>query len=336
MFLSTGNPMLNLACSDRVDGGFGAGEFVYLVGDSTSGKSFLAATCLAEAAQDKRFDDYTFIYDDPEGGLQMDLRRFFGAKAAKRIRHRRVSGKVPCSNTIQEFYYNIDDAFEEGRPFIWIEDSFDALDSKEGLEKFADAKAAHRADKKITGSYGMQKAKVHSEYMRQVIGNLQKTNSILIGISQTRDKVDGIGYETKTRSGGKALRFYANLEIWSSVAKTLKKSLSGIDYDTGKIVHLQVKKNRHTGRNRAVDIPIYYDLGMDGMGSAINWLLEIGTWKKQGNTVITGLLAKEVPLVKLPAALEEAGVQGAVHALLQSEWNRINAGLASGRRPRYS
>ena len=58
-FLSTGCTLLNLACAGSRRGGFTVGHFTYLVGDSTSGKTFLALTCLAEAAEAisrERFD----------------------------------------------------------------------------------------------------------------------------------------------------------------------------------------------------------------------------------------------------------------------------------------
>jgi len=78
--------LLNLACTGNPNGGFFKGHYFQIVGDSTSGKTFLSLTCLAEANINKHFEDYRFIFDDGEGGALMDLTKFFGAGVADKNR----------------------------------------------------------------------------------------------------------------------------------------------------------------------------------------------------------------------------------------------------------
>ena len=84
-FLHTGSTLLNLACSGTINGGFPKGQFTYIVGDSSSGKTFFAKTCLAEASINPEFDDYRFIVDNAENSPTASTRKFFGVKVEERI-----------------------------------------------------------------------------------------------------------------------------------------------------------------------------------------------------------------------------------------------------------
>ena len=108
----------------------------------------------------------------------------------------------------------------------------DCLSSKEEADKFDQHKKAFRTGKKVPGSYGDGKAKKNSAGIRKLLSDLGKSDSILIIINQTRDNI-GFGFDKKTRSGGKALRFYATTEIWSSVVGKLKKNVRGKDRQQG-------------------------------------------------------------------------------------------------------
>jgi RecA/RadA recombinase len=247
-YLGSGSTLLNLACSDQVRGAFITGNYYFFVGDSASGKTFFALTCLAEASVNKEFDDYRFIYDNSEGGALMDIKKFFGSRVAERLEPPQLTeeDEPECSSTIEEFYFNVDDAIKEGKPFIYILDSMDCLSSKDEADKFVDTKTAHRKGNQTAGSYGDGKAKKNSANLRRLMAPLRKSNSILIIINQTRDNL-GFGFEKKTRSGGHALRFYACVEIWSSVKEKISKTVKGKKRQLGVRCKLNIKKNRITG-----------------------------------------------------------------------------------------
>jgi RecA/RadA recombinase len=265
--LSTGSTLLNLACSGKSYGGFPTGTYIFLVGDSTSGKSFLAMTCLAEAAKNPKFENYRFILDEPEQGILMDISRYFGKEVARRLE------RPEPSETVEDFYYRADTWLEQ--PCILILDSMDTLEAKADQDKFSDQKKAHEKGKEVAGSYGAAKAKLNSQCLRRLLPLLKKSGSILIIISQTRDAIGfGSMFQPKTRSGGRALRFYATLELWSSVRGKITEQIKAKKRQLGIQCQIEVKKNRLTGRERKVTIPILHSFGIDDIASCLNYLRE--------------------------------------------------------------
>src|SRR5437879_1564032 len=88
--LSTGSTLLNLACSGNYKGGFYAGNYYFLVGDSMSGKTWISLTCMAEATLNPRFKNHKLILDQPEvGGASMDIERYFGRQVVENLVTRR-------------------------------------------------------------------------------------------------------------------------------------------------------------------------------------------------------------------------------------------------------
>lgn len=340
LWLSSGSTLLNLACSGNPEGCFIAGHFYFLVGDSDSGKTFLALTCLAEASINPLFDNYRFIYDAPEGGALMDIKRFFGSGVASRLEapSKEKDGTPHHSGTIQEFYYHVDDALNAGRPCIYILDSQDCLTSKEEIEKFDKSKTAFRkgALKELAGSYGDGKAKVNSSHLRKLMTPLERTGSILIIINQTRDSFDM--FEKSTHSGGRSLKFYATLQLWSSCAGKLKRSIMGKERQLGVSCKVRVKKNRVNGRDRTVLIPIFHSYGIDDVGGMIDYLISEGVWKKSGSSVeVVGLgpsfdVASKEKLIK---KIEDDGLEDDLRELVTSTWQDIEKACEVERKARY-
>ena len=225
--LSTGSTLLNLACSGKSSGGFLKGHFYGLVGDSTSGKTFLAMNLFAEACCNDNFKDYRFIYDNSEDGCLMDIERLFGNKTVERVEPPSMdknNGKPLYSVCVEDFYYNVDDAVKIEKPFIYILDSMDSLSSVSEGSKFEEHKKASRAGTKAPGSYGDGKAKKNSEGLRKLLSPLTKSGSIVLILGQTRANIGGYG-EQKIRSGGSSLKFYNSTEIWLSVKGSVKKTV---------------------------------------------------------------------------------------------------------------
>lgn len=354
-FLSSGSTMLNLAVSNRIDCCFAKGKYHFIVGDSKSGKTFLSMTCLAEASKNKRFDKYRFIFDNVEEGADMDIAAFFGQDVAKRLEPPRGTKKDPVhSSKIEEFYYNLDAAFDDGRPFIYILDSMDGLSSKAEEEKHKEQKDAFFKGKDVAGSYGDGKAKVNSQKLRRARAKLKKTGSILIIISQTRDNIGfGAVYNPKTRSGGNVLRFYATTEWWSSCRGEIRKRVKGKDREVGVNIHIDLKKNRITGKEPAIDIPIYHDYGFDDVGSMINYLVEEkhwGTVKKEkvkgeekkegkggaGKTIVCPEWDCTLKYEDLITKIETEELEVELKMIVKKVWEEILQACETGRPRRYS
>ena len=337
-YLSTGSTLLNLACSGNVLGGFVKGKYFFLVGDSASGKTFLSLTCLAEASINPHFDDYRFIYDNVEGGALMNLQKFFGTKVVERLESpfEDEDGTPRNSETIEDFYFNVDDAVQEEKPFIYILDSMDALSSDAEWKKFGEKKTASRGGKEAKGDYGDGKAKMNSSSLRRVLAGIRDTKSILIIINQTRDNIKAGPFEPqKTRSGGHALKFYTTLEMWSSVRKKLTKSVRGITRQIGIVAKVTVKKNRLTGQERSIEIPIFHSYGMDDIESCIQYLLTEKHWKKTGGTIKAKEFEFEGTMGKLICKIEEEQLETKLRKIVDGVWKEIEELSKVQRKTRY-
>ena len=331
LLLSSGSTLVNLACSGTVDGAFPVGHYFFIPGDSMSGKTWLGMSCFAEAARDDRFAEYRLIYDPTANGALMDLERFFGKRAADRI-----EWMDPPSDTAQEFYYNVDDALEGGRPFIYVLDSQDSLSSEEEQEKFEETKKAHRKGKTTTGSYGDSKAKIHSANMRKLMTPLRKSGSILIVLSQTRDSFDQ--FKPAVYSGGRALLFYATMQLWCRVKERMKKTVRGKPRQLGVIIKVTVKKNRLTGRERAVEVPIFHSCGIDDVGSCVDYLIDEKTWTKTKNGFVEAVGLGPVINKRrgdLIRKIEEEDLTDDLRALVQRTWDEVERECEVVRKKRY-
>jgi hypothetical protein len=338
--LSTGSTLLNLAMTGDPQRGWVAGHYFLFVGDSDSGKSWFMHTALAEASINPKFNKYRLIYDNTEAKSLMDISRYFGDRLAARITAPRESNGGPVfSETTEEFYYHVDDALKDGRPFIYILDSQDSLTSNREAKKFGQLKAKARGKKIETsdGDYSDGKAKVHSSHMRQLIAPLAKQNSILIVVNQSRDSFDM--YNKDSFSGGRALKFYAVCQLWSSHGGKLQKVYRDKKRQLGIKSKIVIKKNHITGKQSEVVVPIYHSHGIDDVGCCIDWLLDEGVWTKNGSGVIkaTGIgPAIEAKYEALVHKIEEHKLEEDLRDLVGETWREIEEATAVNRKSRYS
>lgn len=335
--LSSGSTLLNLACSGRIRGCFVKGKYYLYVGDSSSGKTFLALTCLAEATINPEFDGYRLIYDNVEDGALMSMEKFFGRRVAERLRPPAGTKDEPrFSRTVKDLYFHIDDANKKGVPYIYVLDSMDGLGTEEDAEKFQEEKKAARKGKEVAGSYGMSKAKANSNYLHEALAGARDLGSIIIFISQTRDNIGfGSQFNPKTRSGGKSLKFYATLEIWTSVKEHIKWSVKGKNREVGIVSKVEVKKNRVNGRNRTVFVDLYHSSGIDDLGSCIAYLIEEGHWKGSDTKVRAPEFDWDGSIEGLVHSIEEEEREGELRKLVGQVWNDIEAKCEVKRKSRY-
>lgn len=337
--VSSGSTLLNLATTGKIDIGYECGTYNFFVGDSNSGKSVLAMYLLTEAANNPDFDHYRLIYDNVEDGIKMDMEHYFGRKVMERLEAPAVDSDMvekAYSATIEDFYFNLDDAFEAEKPFVYVLDSIDALDSEQNEKYFDSLKKALRKDTKAPGSYGDGKAKANSQGLRRVIPRLRDTGSILLVINQTRDKIDAMPFgEKRTRAGGRALSFYAQVEIWSSVRSKIKKEVAGKERVVGTLCEFKIKRSRYSGRELSVQVPIVLGAGLDDLGSMIDYLLEEKHWDKKGGKII----AKELDLVgdreTLIKYIEEECKEEELRGVVKQVWEDIEDKLETPRKKRY-
>jgi RecA/RadA recombinase len=332
--LSSGSVLLNLACTGSAKGAFVKGDYVFLVGDSMSGKTWLSMTCFAEAVRKKSFDQYAFIFDDVESGCKVDIEHYFGKKTKARLQ----APPLGTSETVQDFYANIVTALDKG-PCIYILDSMDALGSDEDVEaihRHAKAKAKNKTDDSA-GSYGTQKSRANSKNLKTIIRKLSKTGSILIIISQTRENIGfGAQFNPKTRSGGKALRFYANVEIWTSIKKTLTKTIRGKKRSIGVLTECAIKKNRWSGQTNKVEIPLFNSYGIDDIQSCISFLCEEGDWTESKGNISAPDFEYKGKLSRLVAKIETEDLHDVLADVVEETWKEIIEESRLKRKAKYS
>jgi len=329
----TGATMLNLACSDHIEGGWGVGKIVNVIGDSSSGKTMLAFTMFAELVMMKEFKDYHLIYDDVEQALEFDLERLFGKKMAKRIEAPTYdeAGVPVHSDLIQDFFAYIQKALDKKEPFVYVLDSFDALSSKQETDKVDKTLKAHLKGDKEAGSYNMDKPKLASQMLRVIKSKIKNTGSLVVIISQTRDNINPMSFEKKTRSGGRALKFYCSHEIWLAMAGQIKSKNRVI----GANVKAKVTKNKITGKRREVSFPVYYDYGVDSISSEIDFLIEEKYWKGKGNKIVAPEFELECSKGLLIRHIEEEGKEKELRQIVGQVWNEIEESLKLKRKGKY-
>lgn len=340
--LSTGSTLLNLACTGRPDVGYVPGNYYYFVGDTNSGKTFVTLTSMAEAAKNPSYDAYAFVFDNVEKGAQMNLGRYFGKKMAARLTSPCVRGGVPsCSDRVEDFYLNLDAAVSAS-PCIYVLDSADALSSTDEEKKFLELKKAAKKQpgedgEKVKGSYGDGKAKKNSAFLRQMLGPLDRTGSILIVIGQTRDNIDKFSFETRTRSGGRALSFYAQTEVWSSVRQKLTKEVRGEKRHIGNVCEFHVKRSRYTGHEARVQVPIYFTAGIDDVGSCVDYLVKEKHWGKaeKGGRISADDLEFTGSREALVHHIEDNNLEQAVRGLVAHVWMEVESESGVERKRRY-
>lgn len=339
LMLSTGSTLLNLAMTGTPDGGWVMGHYFLFVGDSDSGKTWFMHTALAEASIDERFDDYRLIYDNTEAKSLMDIGQYFGSKLVERIEPPRiVEGQPAFSESVEEFYFNVHDALEADRPFIYILDSQDSITSQRESSKFDKLKAKSRG-KKVEVSEGDMsdgKAKVHSSHLRKLIGPLSRTNSLLIVVNQSRDSFSL--FDKESYSGGRALKFYAVAQLWSHMAGRLTREYRGKKRQLGVRAKIAVRKNHITGRQSEVEVPIYHSAGIDDVGCCVDWLIDEKVWKKNRSGVIRATdigPVMEMQREKLIRAIEERNLEEDLYDLVAETWRDIERATAVRRKNKY-
>lgn len=336
--LSSGASLVNLACTGRAGIAFLPGHYYRLIGSSQSGKTALMLSTMAEATINPLYDEYNLIYDGPEYGALTILRKFYGAKFADRVRPPSARGP---SQTIEEYYYNLDDAISSGKPFIYGLDSMDAITSKSEITHFKKSKNAFLKGTKPPGTYGDGKAKKNSSGLRPIMPGLQSSGSILMVISQSRDNIEEFSFQKETASGGRALTFYATIQIWTSIVGSIKKQLPSKYGDrklkVAQICRFHIDKTRLTGQDRSVDIPIYPSFGIDDTGSMIDWLVDYGHWSKnRGKIEATEFSAGEdLDRENLVNWIEAGEKERELRLIVAETWNEVEAAVSIQRKARY-
>jgi len=340
--LHSGSTLINLACSGNPDWAMVSGGYYWMVGDSSSGKTVLTVGCLAEASINPAFDEYDLVFDNAEDGAMMNIEKFYGSRLAGRIQPpRMVDGMPVYSRTDSDFYFNLEDRIravkkKKGRPFIYLLDSMDSLDTYYAEDKFQDRKKEAEGGPKAAGDYGDGKAKTNSTHLRRVVADLRDTGSILIILSQTRDNINATMFQKKTTyAGGRALKFYAQWQLWSSIAGDINRTVNGNRRQVGITAKISIEKNRLSGKEWTVRIPIYWSHGIDDVGSCIEYLVTEKRFKESDGKLTAPDFDFSGKREVLIDQIEAESLEAQLRCIVTETWKTVERKCSVDRKSRY-
>ena len=247
------------------------GHIANIVGDKSSGKTLLAMEAIANFFL--AYDDGWVQYVEAEAAFDVDYAKALG------IPMDRVE-MVNDLDTVEAVFEDLS-GLSRKTPGLYIIDSLDAL---------SDEAEMGRAIR--DGSFGAAKAKKLSELFRRLVRKLSRQKICVLVISQVRDNIGAMFGEKHSRSGGKALDFYASQILWLAHLKTVKKTINEIERPTGIMVRARCKKNKISLPFRQCDFFLRFGFGIEDTESSQKFLQTVN---------------KSAP--KTPEALREAVIK---------------------------
>lgn len=254
------------------------GRILNLVGDKSSGKTFICNELIADAHY-RYGDKFKWMYADCERGYSFDTQTLYGFDIH--------TNESDTPTTVEEAYYCIDrfaKSLKDDEFGIYILDSLDALTSDEQDARAEERIKAIENDKEMKGTYGMGKAKYLSqEFFPQLCKTLENKHILLVIVSQIRDNTDMFSFEKYSRAGGKALDFYCHMVIWLATAKKIQVTGTdgAIKATLGGTNKLKVTKGKVPRPYRECFYTFMFDYGIDNIATGVDYLFDIRT--KQGD-----------------------------------------------------
>jgi len=247
-------------------GGYSLGHIVNIVGDKSTGKTLLAIEASANFAQ--KYDG-PITYNESEAAFDERYAALLGLPT-KRLRLVRNCSTV---EDVFEDMQRVIDKQPKGKPGLYILDSLDALSDRAELKRNLDE-----------GSYGMEKPKLMSRLFRQLVQQLASCRITVIIVSQVRSAI-GVKFGRKTtRSGGRALDFYASQIIYLAQKGALSRTARGQKRATGIVIKVKCDKSKVGLPFRDCEFPILFGFGIDDVAASLDWLGEVKGFAEAGLT----------------------------------------------------
>ena len=264
-FISTGATMLDVAISNRPNGGIAVGRITELTGLEGSGKSLIGAQMIANTQ--KRGGVGVLI--DTETAVNAEFFKAVGIDMNKLV--------YVQLQTVEEIFDAITTIIEEVRKDPKKRDKLVTI--------VVDSVAAASTKKEMEADFGKDgyatdKAIIISKAMRKITGLLGRERIALVFTNQLRQKMNAMAFSDPwTTSGGKAIAFHASTRLRLSL-------LGKISNSSGDVIGVKVKanvvKNRLGPPHRTAEFEIYFNRGIDDLGSWLKVLKENKMVKQAG------------------------------------------------------
>ena len=248
-FISTGSSILDLAISNRPNGGIAVGRITEINGLESSGKSLIGTHILAETQKKGGLA----VYIDTETSVSREWLETIGIDV-QNLLYLHVETVEDIFECIENIVTKIRES-DRDRLVTILVDSLAAASTKVEMEADFDK-----------DGWATAKAIVISKAMRKITQMVGRERVALVFTNQLRQKLGVMFGDPWTTSGGKALPFHASTRIRLKNMGQIKDNKKNI---LGMKCRAQIIKNRLGPPLRHADYDMYFESGIDNLGG---WL----------------------------------------------------------------
>lgn len=249
--ISTGSLGLDVALGV---GGLPRGRIVEIYGPESSGKTTLTLQVIAEAQR----KGGTCAFVDAEHALDPIYAEKLGVNVDDLI--------VSQPDTGEQALEVADMLIRSGAVDVLVVDSVAALTPKAEIE-------GDMGDHHV----GLQ-ARLMSQALRKITGNIKNANCLAIFINQIRMKIGVMFGNPETTTGGNALKFYSSVRLDIRRIGSVKEG----DEVVGSETRVKVVKNKVAPPFKQTEFQILYGQGINRLGEVLDYGVKLGMIDKAG------------------------------------------------------